>query len=178
MTEYATLLFPGRRVDGALPVTDPAGNALARITVAKGGGRFTAATADGSTVCQGRTSRWSLSGTWRVTGAAGGALLSVTAKPLRSTAAVSLADGRRLVVHGSPWRRGFTVTDQDGRTVLTGTPRTGALSPRQYDYAVRQPTPGSLQLAEVIAIVQVWRMVQKSEAAVLAASTVTSTATA
>ena len=55
--------------------------------------------------------------------------------------------------------------------MLSAAPRTSPMSPRQHDYAVHQSIPGTLNLAEMIAIVQVWRMVKKSDAAVLAATT-------
>jgi hypothetical protein len=76
-------------------------------------------------------------------------------------------------VRGSPWRRDFTVLGLDGRTVLSAAPRTSAVSPRQHDYAVHQPAPGTLSPAEVIAIVQVWRMMKRSDVAVLAATSTT-----
>lgn len=78
----------------------------------------------------------------------------------------------------APDRREFTVTDQDGRTVLTALPRTSVVSPHEHDYAVHQPTPGRPHQAEVIAIVQTWRMVKKSDVAVLAATTATAAAPA
>ena len=171
MTERDTLLFPERRVQGAFPVTDAHGNPIARVTATWDGGRFCVTTIDGGPMCDGATSRWWLSGRWDVTDAQGRPLLTVTARPLRNTAAVHLARGSDLIMRGSPWRRDFAVLDQDGRTVLSAEPRTSPMSPRQYDYAVHQAIPGALDLAEMIAIVQVWRMVKKSDAAVLAATT-------
>jgi hypothetical protein len=100
----------------------------------------------------------------------------VTAKPLRNTATVQLARGGDLIVRGRPWRRDFVVLDPDGRMVLSAAPRTSPISLRQHDYAVHQSNPGTLNIAEVIAIVQVWRMVKKSDAAVLAAPTSTAAA--
>jgi hypothetical protein len=61
------------------------------------------------------------------------------------TALVQLASGAELIVRGSPWRRDFTVIDQDARTVLSAAPQTSAVSPRQHDYAVHQSTPGALR---------------------------------
>lgn len=176
MTEPETLLFPDRRIDGAFLVTDPEGNPVAKVTAAWSGGRFTVTSVDGGTLSEGVTSRWWLTGKWDVTDGDGAPLLTMTAKSLRNAAAVDLACGGRLVVSGSAWRRGFVVVDQDGHTVLSGAPRNAVLSPRQHNYAVQRPTPGALSLAEVIAIVQVWRMVKKSEVAVIAATTSTVTA--
>ena len=175
MTEHGTLLFPDRRIHGAFPVTDTHGNPVARVTATWSGGRFSVTTLDGGPMCDGATSRWWPTGKWQVTDAQGRPLLTVSAKPLRNTAAVHLARGRDLIMRGSPWRRDFAVLDEDGRTVLSAAPRTPPISPRQHDYAVHQSIPGTLNLAEMIAIVQVWRMVKKSDAAVLAA---TSTAAA
>jgi hypothetical protein len=177
MTEQDTLVFPERRIRGAFPVVDAHGNPVARITAMWSGGRFSVTAADGAPLCNGATSRRWPSGKWQVTDAQRRPLLTVTAKPLRNTAAVHLARGGELIVRGSPWRRGFAVVDQDGRTVLSAAPRTPPLSPHQHHYAVHQSSPGTLRLAEVIAIVQVWRMVKKSDAAVLAATTSTAAAT-
>lgn len=178
MSEQEILVFPDRRIDGAFPVTDGHGNPIARVSAAWSGGRFTVTTIGGEPVCAGSTSRWWLSGRWQVSGADGTPLLAMTARPLRNAADVQLARGGDLTVRGSPWRRDFTVIDDRGRTVLSGVPRTPAVSSRQHDYAVHQPTPGALRLAEVIAIVQVWRMVKKSDTAVLAATTTTAVAPA
>ena len=175
-TEHDTLFFPERRIDGAFPVTDAHGNPVAKVTAAWSGGRFSVSAIDGDPLCEGVTSRWWLSGKWQVTDADGVPLLTVTAKPLRNAAAVQLARGGELIVRGSPWRRDFVVVDQDGRTVLSASPRTSAVSPRQHDYAVQQSAPGALRLAEVIAIVQVWRVVKKSDVAVLAATSSTAAA--
>ena len=176
MTEHDILFFPDRRTDGAFPVTDAHGNPIARVSAAWSGGRFTVTGIDGSPLCAGGTSRWWRSGKWQVSDADGAPLLTVTAKPLRNTAVVQLARDGELTLRGSPWRRDFTVLGQDGRTVLSAAPRTSALSPRQHDYAVHQPTPGALRLAEVVAIVQVWRMVKKADVAVLAATSSTAAA--
>jgi len=176
MTEQDTLLFPERRIHGAFPVTDAHGNPVARVTATWGGGRFSVTAGDGGPLCDGATSRWWLSGKWQVTDARGQPLLTVTAKPLRNTAAVHLTRGGDLIVRGSPWRPDFAVVDQNGRTVLSAAPRTSPVSPRQHDYAVHQSIPGTLHPAEVIAIVQVWRMVKKSDAAVLTATTSTAAA--
>ena len=78
----------------------------------------------------------------------------MSAKPLRNTAAVHMARGSDLIMRGSPWRRDFAVLDEDGRTVLSAAPRTSPMSPRQHDYAVQQSIPGTLNLTEMIAIVQ------------------------
>jgi hypothetical protein len=177
MDAQGTLLFPDRRLDGAFPVTDARGTPIARVTASWSGGRFTVNTLEDEPLCAGATSRGWLSGKWQATDAAGAPLLTMTAKPLRNTAVVHLARGGELIVHGSPWRRDFTVVDRDGRTVLAAAPRTAALSPHQYDYAVQQTTPATLEVPEAIAIVQTWRMVKKSDAAVLAATSSTVAAT-
>jgi hypothetical protein len=67
-------------------------------------------------------------------------------------------------VRGSAWRRDFIVTDVDGAPVLTAVPRTSAVSFRQHDYAVVQTRP-VFQLPEIVALVQIWRMVRKNDAA-------------
>ena len=126
MSDFETLLFPGRRIDGAFPVTDAAGDPVARVTAEWSGGRFSVTAVNGTALCDGATSRWWLTGRWQVSNADGAPLLTVIAKPLRNTAVVSLARGEEFAVRGSPWRQDFTVTDRDGRTVLSGTTRTSA----------------------------------------------------
>lgn len=171
MSESETLFFPDRRIDDAFAVTDAEGNPIARIAATWGGGRFTVTTIGGEPLCAGSTSRWWLAGRWRVSDANGTPLLAMTAKPLRNAAVVRLARGGELTVRGSPWRRDFTVADPQGRTVLSAAPRTSARSLHQHDYVVYRSMPAALRVAEVIAIVQVWRMVKKSDTAVLAATT-------
>jgi hypothetical protein len=170
MTDYDILLFPDRRIDGAFPVTDSHGNPVARVSAARRGSRFTVTSVDRRPLCAGGASRWWLSGKWQVTDADGAPLLTVTATPLRNRASVRLARGGELTLRGSSWRRDFTLLDAAGRIVLSAAPRTSAISPRQHDYAVQQSIPPVLDLAEVIAVVQVWRMVKKSDVAVLAAT--------
>ena len=69
-----------------------------------------------------------------------------------------------VVFRGSPWKRDFTVTDPAGPTVLNAVPQTGALSIHPHDYAVQQTGP-VFDLAEMVAVVQIWRMVKKQEGA-------------
>jgi len=175
MTADETLWFPERRMDGAFPVIDADGAVVARVTAAWTGGRFSVTNPVGAPLCAGTTSRRWLAGSWQVTDAAGAPLLAMTAKPLRHTATVQLARGGELTIRGSAWRRDFVVVDADGAAVLTVAPRTSALSPSQDDYAVHQHRPGRLSVAEVIAVVQVWRMVKKSDAALLTATASTAT---
>ena len=62
--------------------------------------------------------------------------------------------------------------------MLSAAPRTSAPS-RHGNTTTRctSPPPGGLRLAEVIAIVQVWRMVKKFDVAVLAATSSTAATT-
>ena len=48
--------------------------------------------------------------------------------------------------------------------VLTALPQTSAMSFRPHDYVVKQ-TGTLLRLPEIVAIVQVWRMVKKNDSA-------------
>src|SRR4051794_24134157 len=101
------LVFADRRLDSAYSVTDPSGAVIARIRVRRGGARFHAEDATGSTLCAGSTSRWGLSNLWRATGPAGDPLLELRKSALRATAAVRLARGGDMIVEGSVWRRDF-----------------------------------------------------------------------
>ena len=59
------------------------------------------------------------------------------------------------------------VTDAEGATVLSVTPRAPALSLRPYEFAV-QPNARRFNLAEIVALVQIWRMVRKNDDAAAA----------
>ena len=161
------LAFPDRRASGQFPVTDASGVVVARIQPSWTGTSFVAVDADGAAICAARVPWGGLSSTWRATGPDAGPLLSVTRRFLRSGATVRLERGGDLVVRGSAWRRDFTVTDASGASALTAAPRTSALSFRPHDYAIQQ-SGHVLRLPEIVAIVQIWRMIKKTESAAAA----------
>jgi uncharacterized protein YxjI len=162
-----TLVFADRRTAGAYPVTDPTGATVALIRSKIGGGRFVVEDTTGTTLCAGSAGWWGMSNLWRATGPAGEPLLEMRKDVLRARAAVRLARGADLVVHGSLWRRSFEVRDGDG-VVLSAMPQTSALSLRPYEYAVQQPSE-DLTLAEMVAVVQIWRLLRKRDDASAAA---------
>ena len=158
------LAFPDRRENGHYPVTGATGAVVARIKPRWTSTSFVAVDADGAALCAGNATWGGLSPTWRATGADAGPLLAVTTKLFRSGATVRLESGAELVVRVSAWRRDFTVSDTSGVPVLTALPQTSAMSFRPHDYVVKQ-TGTLLGLPEIVAIVQVWRMVKKNESA-------------
>jgi hypothetical protein len=172
-----TLRFPDHKPKGRFPVLDDRGGVVALISAAWTGTSFTATDRDERPLCAGSTSWWGMSGKWQATGADSGPLMLVRTGILRARASVRLERGDVFEVHGSAWRRDFTVTDADGQTVLTALPQTSAFSFRPYDYAVEQQTP-AFQLAEIVALVQIWRMVRKAEASAAAAGTIAATGAA
>jgi hypothetical protein len=89
----------------------------------------------------------------------------------KTSAEVHLHRGGRFVVQGSAWRRDLRVTDEHGEVVLTAAPRSSAWSLRRRGYAVHQ-APGTLQLPEVVALVQIWRATMEEESATAAGGAV------
>ena len=167
----AGLVFPDRKRHGAYDVTDSTG-VVARIAVSWTGNRFTATDAQGAPLCAAWTSWWRLPTRWEATGPHGSPLLTARMRGITKTRAeVHLHRGGRFLVQGSAWRRDFRVTDEHGEVVLTAAPRSSALSLRPHDYAVQQ-APGTLQLPEVVALVQIWRMTTKEESATAAGGAV------
>ncbi|MFD2093214.1 hypothetical protein [Blastococcus deserti] len=138
---------------------------VARIAVSRTGTRFVVTDARGAPLCVARRSWWRLPTRWHATGPDGTPLLMARTRGItRTSAEVHLQRGGRLLVRGSAWRRDFRVTDEHGDVVLTAAPRSSALSLRPYDYAVQQ-VPGKLHVAEVVAIVHIWRTTMKEESA-------------
>lgn len=167
----ASLKFSDRRRHGAYDVTDSNG-VVARIAVSWTGNRFTATDARGAPLCAAWTSWWRLPTRWDATGPDGSPLLTARMRGIAKTRAeVDLQRGDRFLIQGSTWRRDFRVTGEHGEVVLTAAPRSSVLSLRPHDYAV-QRTPGTLQLAEVVALVQIWRATTEEESATTAGGAV------
>jgi len=163
----ASLQFSDRKRHGAYDVTD-ANGVVARIAVSWTGNRFTVTDAHGAPLCAARTSWWRLPTRWHATGPDGSPLLMARMRGItRTFAEVRLQRGGRFVVQGSAWRRDFRISDEHGEVVLTAAPRSSALSLRPHDYAV-QHAAGTFQLAELVALVQIWRTTMKEESATAA----------
>jgi hypothetical protein len=155
------LLFPDRKQQGRFPVRDGAARVVAQIATSWTGMSFAAIDSTGEQLCAGSTRGLGLSGRWRATNSAGAWLLSVTKGFSRSAAELTLARGGVFVLRGSARRRDFAVTDVEARTVLAAAPLTSAWSLHPYDFAIEQGR--DFNLAEIVALVQIWRMLRNSE---------------
>ena len=164
------LVFPDHKVQGWFPVTDERGHPVARIKAAWTGGRFTVTAPDDKPLCRGWATTAGLSGVWKVVGANDVLpLLTVKVGLLRNRSTIRLERGPQLVMRGNPWLTGFTVTDANGEAVLTA-------EHRHHDYVVHA-ADRSLLRPEVLAVVQVWRMVKKATIAATVAATSTAVVT-
>ena len=164
----SVLAVPDRKESGRFPVRHRDGRPAAHVSVKWTGTAFTATDADDEPLCAAAVGWGGLSSTWKATGPDGRPLLSVKKSWAGTRADVTLARGGTFVLRGSAWRRDFTVTDAQGATVLSAVPQTSALSFHPFHYAVEQARP-VFDLAEVVALVQIWRLVKKQESAVAAA---------
>lgn len=158
-------MFTDRKHQGRFAVHDGDDRLVAQISTSWTGMSFAAVDGGGHRLCAGSARRLGLS--WRATGPDRADLLSLTKSLRRAQAEVALTRGGVFVLRGSTWRRDFAVTDGDGGTVLAVTAETSAVSLRPFDFAVRQRQPG-LDLAEIVAMVQIWRMVRDGEDAAVA----------
>ena len=163
-------VFPDHKNQGWFPITDAAGRPVARITAAWTGGRFYVTAPDDRALCRGWATTAGLRGYWKVVGANDVVpLMTVQVGLLRNRSTIRLERGPELTMRGNPWLTGFTVTGADGQRVLTG-------EHRHHDYVVHA-VDGSLLLPEVLAVVQIWRMVRKTAIAASAAATSSAIAT-
>lgn len=163
-TASTVLLFPDRRRDGAFPVIDADDLVVAHIVPKWSRSRFTATDGEGGPLCQGAAGALGISRVWRATGADGSPLVTITNAFFAARADVELARGGSYKVRGSSWRRSFTMTTLEGVPVLEAIPRTSAISFHPHDYEVRVLEP-VFELAELVALVQTWRMVRAAEVA-------------
>jgi hypothetical protein len=91
---------------------------------------------------------------------------------LRGKAQVTLARGGSLAVTGSILRRDFQVLDGD-ELVLSAVRRGGSILSTFSEFSVQ--ASDRLTLAEVVAIVHIWRQLCKRDDASVAATAATST---
>lgn len=163
------LAFPDRKEDGQFPVRGPDGQPVAHIAARWTGVSFTATDASGGPLCAGSVRRGGLSRKWTARGPGGRPLLRVTMGWTGSKAEVVLERGGSFQLRGSAWRRDFTVSRSDRAMVVSAVPRTAALSFHPNDYLVRQAEP-VFDLAELVALVQIWRMLKRNASAAAAGS--------
>ncbi len=169
MTAPDVLAFSDRKVRGAFPVTEPSGAVVATIRVGFWSGTsFEAVGADGEPLCSGRRLGL-LSNTWGVVDPRGSELASMRPSVWGTRKTVTLPAGRVLSVEGRVFSRDWALRDEQGDAVLTSTPTTAAWSFRPDAWVVRCHD-ASLDLAQVVAIVQLNRMVVKARRSASAAA--------
>lgn len=151
------LAFSNRREDGRFPVHGPDGQAVAHIEVKWTGLSFTATGGAGEPLCAGSARLAGLSSTWTATAADDRPLLSLARSVTGARGEVTLQRGGTFAVRGSVWDRDFVVAADDGTEVLSALLESSIWSFRPEEYAVRVIRP-ALDLAEVVALVQIWRM--------------------
>jgi uncharacterized protein YxjI len=166
------LNFPDKRRHRRFPVAASSGETVASISTSWTGTSFSVDAKDGHRLCQASAGLWGLSPTWQATDSKGDPLLRLSRRLLANKADVRLARGGDYLVRGSVWKRDFVVTDYRDRVVVVAVPRTSAVSLHPNDYAVEQ-TSGAFQLDELVALVQIWRMVQKGDSNTTAANSAT-----
>lgn len=162
-TAPPVLAFPDRKENGAFPVRRPDGRTVAAIATRWTGSGFTATDTCGGLLCAGSAAWGGLSGTWTATGPGHAPLLEVKRGWTGRQAEVRMARGGRYRLRGSVWRRDFAV-QRTGATIVSAVPQSSALSFAPYAYAVRQHEP-VFDLAELVAIVQIWRTLKRHGAA-------------
>lgn len=172
MTAPDVLAFADKSTGGAYDVTEPSGVVVARIRVSLWtGASFQATAANGEPLCSGRrTSFWA--NRWEAVDPTGRALGSVRNASWTGTRkAVTLADGRELSLAGNMWGREWALRDAEGHDILSSTPTTGTWTFHPDAWLVRSHD-ASLDLAQVVGVVQLNRMMVKAgRSARVAAST-------
>jgi hypothetical protein len=156
-----SLIFAGRKQRGRYAVRAESGALKALVVLPWHGSSFTATTPEGATLCKGRLSRYGFSGTWIVTGADGRPLLTTRWRWTGTTARVTLAGDRDLVLRTRLWKPGFTLTGPDGSELARAEPGSVRLRLARRDYLLRQTVP-ALTLAEQVALFEIWRLNQDS----------------
>ena len=160
MTAPDVLAFADNKSDGAYAVSEPSGSVVARIRVPWTSSSFTAVTATGEPLCTGRRTGFFSSG-WQAVDPAGRVLGSVRSSFWGASKIVTLADGRELTLRGQLFGRDWSLLDAEGHDILSSTPMVSGWSFRTDAWLVRSHDL-SLSLAEVIAIVQLNRMMVKA----------------
>lgn len=153
--------FLDKKEDGAFPVFDVAGAVVARIEPSFWTRKFTAYTADGRVLCEGKAVP--MSRTFEVFDGSGGLLLDMASSFWSGKKrTIRLGDGRELELRGESWpSRDWNVTDAAGRTVLGIVNTASGWSFHPDAYAVQIGDP-SLSLAHAVGIVESNRLLVKA----------------
>ncbi len=160
MSAPDVLAFDDTKTDGAYAVSEPSGAVAAWIRVPWTGSSFSASTAAGEPLCTGRRAGF-FSVSWEAVDPRGVTLSSVRSSFWGTGKTVTLADGRVLTLRGQLFGRDWSLLDAAGRDVVSSTPTTSSWSWRPDAWLVRCHDL-SLSLAEVIAVVQLNRMMVKA----------------
>jgi len=161
------LAFDDHREDGAFLVHGPDG-VVARIEVGVWNGRsFTATTPDGVPLCSGR-SRGIFSTWWDAVDPAGAPLVSLRRSGWGGSRTRVDLGGRAMTLHGSFSGRQWRLEDEREEVVLSSETTTGFFTFRPHAWEVQRHRD-PLTLAQVVAVVQLFRLSQKAQAAAAAA---------
>lgn len=170
MSAPDVLAFADRKTDGAYAVTEPSGAVVALIRVKTFTMvSFTVTTAAGEPLCTGRrTGFWT--SRWEATAPSGAVLCTLKGSGWGTGKTVTLGDGRALSLRGRLFARDWALLDDQGREVLSSTPSTSSWSFSPDAWVVRSHDT-SLDLAQVVAIVQLNRMMVKGSRSSAAVAT-------
>lgn len=161
MTAPDVLAFADKKREGAYDVNEPSGTVVARIRVSMwSGSKFEATTGSGEPLCTGRKRTWSSS--WDAVDPAGAPLVTVKGTAFSSKRRVTLPDERVLVLQGRWFGRDWALRDEAGNDVLTSEPMNSIWSFHPDAWIVRSHD-ATLSLAQVVAIVELHRLVVKAE---------------
>lgn len=160
VTAPDALAFADKKQDGAFPVTAPDGSVVARIEVNWSGSSFDATTAAGAPLCSGKH-RSIFSNSWDAHDPAGALLASVRRSFWGNRKHLTLPDGRALTISGRAFSRDWTLTDQAGQVVVAADAQGSGFS-FHPDAFVVQCYDDSLELAQIISIVEVNRLIVKA----------------
>lgn len=160
--------FRDRKRGGRLPVDGPDGQPVAFITTRTFSAKFEVTGADGAPLCTGSARLGGLSSRREARDPSGALLVSYVSRWRREVATVG--DGRSFSITGRWLNANWRATADDGSVALASTkgPGAGIFHPDDWLVAVND---ASLDLAQVVAMVELHRLVVQGNRAAAVAAT-------